>query len=357
MEFFVNPRPCLLLEAAELVYARVNNIPAEELTCDAPYAIPAEEIRRIMEQVCGGLELASEEVQFYFHGVPVVNYEQRLSCVSHVLLYFNMILELEDPEAMVQELKKQWQELERPFKITNFSGGYSFAYADTESYTNLAREIRKLPVPESYQFELIDALSSFEYHVDRLCQLLKPLCLRLQPLLEPWVAAAAPRRVQWEAFLASADAVAVLQKSCDVSNILFNQVRVTLRYFSPGGGPGYYLFDTGVICYHLGVSSLPGVSSRAKRQTLDKGDFGAIRLLSTPDRYAVFHALWKRKKTIQELSNELGVNPGTIFRMVNNMYNVGLLNVDVEAGRNYYIVNRQRLESLGQKLLRSLEQE
>lgn len=40
MELEIYKKPCLLLEAAELVCAVVNNIPAEKLTVPDTYAIP-----------------------------------------------------------------------------------------------------------------------------------------------------------------------------------------------------------------------------------------------------------------------------------------------------------------------------
>ena len=71
MEFQVHRKPCILLETVELVYSYVNQIPAEELTENAEYCIPAREVSAIRDAVCSSLDPDNEELQFYFKGVPV----------------------------------------------------------------------------------------------------------------------------------------------------------------------------------------------------------------------------------------------------------------------------------------------
>ena len=47
MQLIVSRKPCLLLEAAELVFAQFNHIPAETVVIPGEYCIPAEEVERI----------------------------------------------------------------------------------------------------------------------------------------------------------------------------------------------------------------------------------------------------------------------------------------------------------------------
>lgn len=62
--------PCWLLEAAELVYGLVNQIPVEKLAGSGPYCIPPDQVRRIQAEVCAGLNPLDEVIQFYFRESP-----------------------------------------------------------------------------------------------------------------------------------------------------------------------------------------------------------------------------------------------------------------------------------------------
>ena len=55
MELQFNRKPCLILEATELLYVFVNQLSPRMLTADGPYCIPPAEVSAIMEDVCGSL--------------------------------------------------------------------------------------------------------------------------------------------------------------------------------------------------------------------------------------------------------------------------------------------------------------
>lgn len=56
MDVVIEREPCYLLEAAELAYSLVNDIPAEKLSGTGLYCIPAEAIQRIRREACAGIE-------------------------------------------------------------------------------------------------------------------------------------------------------------------------------------------------------------------------------------------------------------------------------------------------------------
>lgn len=58
MNVTVNRKPMLLLEAAELVYAYVNRVSAEQLTGNGAYCIPAGDVQNMMNTACAGLDLS-----------------------------------------------------------------------------------------------------------------------------------------------------------------------------------------------------------------------------------------------------------------------------------------------------------
>ena len=54
MKVTIYQEPCWLLEAAELVYGLVNQIPVEKLAGSGPYCIPPDQVRRIQAEACAG---------------------------------------------------------------------------------------------------------------------------------------------------------------------------------------------------------------------------------------------------------------------------------------------------------------
>ena len=57
MKVTIHQEPCWLLEAAELVYGLVNQIPVEKLAGSGPYCIPPDQVRRIQAEACTGLDV------------------------------------------------------------------------------------------------------------------------------------------------------------------------------------------------------------------------------------------------------------------------------------------------------------
>ena len=153
MEFQVHRKPCILLETVELVYSYVHQIPAEELTANAEYCIPAREISAIRDTVCGSLDPDNEELQFYFKGVPVDGKDRHLSCLACCMIYSTMDFSCTDVDSAVNSLKRGWFLTDRPFRISGINGiSLNLTSAEGE-YTTLAWEIGRLPVPQSYQLQ------------------------------------------------------------------------------------------------------------------------------------------------------------------------------------------------------------
>lgn len=353
MEFIVNERPCLVLETAELVYALINHIPAEQLTCDMPYAIPAHEIQRMLNTVCADLDPADEELRFYFQGVHVVDMNKRLSCLACTLLYCSMCVEHYEVEDMIQALKVSWHKMTTPFKITGI-GAFSFSFDISETYTTLSREIRKLPIPQHYQMDLVEVFANFDYHADRLCQLLTPLAERLEPLLEPWVRNAAPRRAEWRVFLRQDDAEAILLRKSNVTDHIFSKVCMVMRYLSPMSAPGEYQLLSGLMTYHMGVALPPGKDAPEKSKPLEDHDYTVLRLLSNPDRIAMLNAMMFEPMNGPALMQKLKLHSGSVFRDLNNMYHAGLLIITAQDGKHAYRTNFSAIHKLTRRMLHAI---
>lgn len=360
MDFIVYDNPCLLLETLELVYAMFNDIPVEKLTADLPYCIPVDEAARIQAEVCEGLNLGDEELRFYFQGVPIkTKGEQGLACLAFNLLHCKQTYSSYEVDETVEEIKKNWRSWRAMNRYYHVSGidMYSLSFEGSERYTSLATEISRLPVPSDYQLKLVEVFSRYEDHVDRLGEILTPGAERLKPLLEPWVAQAAPRRQQWREYLSRDDAMSGIIRLCDLSDKDIRKLTLSLHYFVPTNGGGIYQSPPLDFFLHLGVGLVPGHDRSKEGQPPNDGEYTALRLLTRQECVNVFRATREKPKCIQDLSQELGMNPGTVFRYVNNMFNVGLLKPEIISGRSYYWANIPRMEKLAEQLIHYLKEE
>lgn len=357
MEFQVHQRPCVLLEAVELVYSYVNQVPAEQLTQDAAYCIPAKEISSIREAVCRPLDLENEELQFYFKGVPVDGKDQHLSCLACCMIYSTLNLGCSGVEETVRSLKNGWFLKERPFRVCGINGtSLNLTAADAGEFTTLAREIARLPVPQAYQLQLVEVFSDFTWHLDRLMTFLRPAAERLEPLLAPWVERAAPRVEEWKRYLQDPSAMQTILRKTSLKQSEIRSLEIAMRYFFPFGGPGEYQHPEAYLSLHMGVGIPPGQDAPQTADFLQDWEFTALRLMVHPDRARMLRAMTGQAMSVQELSQSLGLNPGSVFRDLSNMSNVGLLTREVISNRIYYRTDSVAVERLTKHLVRYLNQ-
>ena len=205
LEVQIYREPCWLLEAAELVYGLVNRIPAGKLTVPGQYCIPPDELRKIQEEACAGLDLEDELLRLYFRGTALEGVSGRKFCLGCALLYVSFDLAHPEPEEMTRCLKETWYKLRREqYRISGinmFSLGLE--RAKEPSFQTLAEEIGDLPVPVKLRMQILEVFSAYDVHLDRVVALLRPVAEALPALLRPWVERAAPLVKQWEEFFAA----------------------------------------------------------------------------------------------------------------------------------------------------------
>ena len=169
MKVTIYQEPCWLLEAAELVYGLVNQIPVEKLAGSGPYCIPPDQVRRIQAEACTGLDVLDELTQFYFRGVPLEGVSGRLSCLGCALLY--SFLEIDHPQVddFVRSMEADWRALcESGFHVEGIDGfSLSFEPAPAGKLLSLARELAALQVPPLYRMQLLEVFSAFDRHLER----------------------------------------------------------------------------------------------------------------------------------------------------------------------------------------------
>lgn len=357
MKIAVYDRPCLLLETLELVHAWFNDIHLDELTEDDPVCIPGQELLRIQREVCMSLDRKDPELQFYFSGIYIpCKLEKSITSIALNLLHFNQDHRCEEIDDAIRALKDDWKKIPPCFHVSGMDAA-TIRIETTEEYTSLPEEIAKLPVPPEYQLKLLDGFSRYEYHVERLGEILKPLGDKLLPLLEPWIEKAAPRRLGWANYFKEPDAMPKFQKMCDLSMSEVEAISIVLGYVTPRHGSGLYTAEP--LCLHMrmGTAFVPGVQRDRGKEPLDDGILTALRLMSRQECIDIFRVTKGRHLCIQDIAKELGMNPGTVFRNVNSMFNVGLLSLDILSGRNYYKANPDRLDYVVTRLQRYAKDE
>ena len=148
MELQFNRKPCLILEATELLYVFVNQLSPRMLTADGPYCIPPAEVSAIMEEVCGSLSPEEPTLHYYFQKYQLLE-QSGATCLARLMVFSFVNLNESDPGLSFQALCDAWDRLRQ--------GGYYFTscseyglsmYAPRDSSSvPFAHGLWKLPLP------------------------------------------------------------------------------------------------------------------------------------------------------------------------------------------------------------------
>lgn len=338
--------PCLLLEAAELVYALVNNIPSEQMTLPGEYYLPVEAVESIRRAACAGISPEDSRLQFYFRGVPIEGIAERLSCVGCCLLYSSVEVGHPGPEDMARALGAAWARHRREHYCIDGIDPFTLNIHSTEetSFSSISGEIAQLPLPAAYKLQLVEAFSAFDAHAAEVTELLRPVAEALRPLLAPWVERSAPRMEEWETFFRQNSAEEFLLKRGMVKVTDIRELQIGFRYFSPLLCPIDVDEKAGRVAIHMGIGIRPEMEVVRQKPVMDDSRYIIMRMLANPDRVEMLRLMMDRPMGVPELSKRLHLNSGSVFRDVNSMYNAQLLLFQPENGKNLYSTNLQAVK-------------
>lgn len=357
MEVVIEREPCYLLEAAELVYSWVNDIPTEKLTGPGTYCIPVPEMDAIRMRACAGLDRRDAALQYYFTSVVLEPDGHDSSCLGCCLLY-TPIRELEpNPTQMGQSLVENWHYLRSSgARVTSISGNsLNFEEEFAGGFLSLAQEMAELTAPQSYRMQLLEAFSAYDVHLNRLLSLLEPVLRRLPTLLEPWSRQAEHLVNKWHEFFSAYSAEEFFRQRSGISCESCKTATLRLRYVFPKVSQGKVWSQFGVILFHLGVNLEP-CSSQVSEIALSEQEFEALRLIGNPTRAKMLLEMMDKAMNIQELSLALGINPGSVFRDLNSLFSAKLLLLEIVNGRSYYRTNYTMVEHVTDRICKFLQQ-
>lgn len=357
MKVTIDQEPCWLLEAAELVYGLVNQLPVEKLAGSGPYCIPPDQVRRIQAEACAGLDPLDEVVQFYFRGVPLEGVSGRLSCLGCALLYSFLEIDHPQPDEFVQAMKLDWHALcKTGFHVEGIDGfSLSFEPAPGGKFLSLARELAALQVPALYRMQLLEVFTAYDQHLERVAELLRPVAAALPSCMAPWTDQIPALAGQWEAFFEGGAAQEFFLRRARIQSGAFLELKLGFRFFSPYGSPGKFSTEKRQLRFHMGVNMQPGVGDAHQAQAPEEWELTALRLMANGARVEMLHAMTERPMSGQELAQKLNLNSGSVFRDLNSLYNARLLLMESAGGRNCYRINTPVVRSILERLLGYLQ--
>lgn len=354
MNVTLRREPCMLYETVELLYAWVNGIPPEQLTLTGPYCIPKEDVARMLEAACGGVDAQSPVLRHFFARQMIEDETNQETCLAFYMVYWSMNLSIPDIPGQMAAICSAWERIRRrPFTIRAINRlALDIEELSTGQPVLLGTELRKLPVSESFFLSLLETFSDYTYHMGVLRDILLPVSRRLRPLLEPLIVTAGPLRESWEAFFRETSLEDFVTRRTEAAPEMqkpFDQACICLRYLQPRYTP--IQVDHNSFWMHLSVGVQPASQQTSTQVGLSDQELAALRLLGDKGRSDMIRALMGRPMSMQELANRLNLNPGTVFRNLNSLTNTGLTTKEVWGDRYYYRANFQLIQSIFQNVL------
>lgn len=352
MAIHLYPHPCLLLEAEELIYTYVNQLPLSEVARDGPYCIPPAEMERMMQNLCTSVDPKDETVEFYFqqYALPMCAHDAH-TCLARILIFTFADRACTSIPVSIQRLRQAWsaEEMANHRLIFDQLSPFSLARTswDQPGALPFANGLGRLPIPPGLKERLLDTFSDYLSHVDTLTQLLLPVMEALEPCLSPWVARAQPFLRRWENRLREkslaefAKDVLHFEPHCPI-----NGVEAALMYFAPSWFNTDFDEDNGILKLYIGT----GEPWDASPDNFAPWEYRALRLLGSPPRIRMLRALGKQPMSSREIAKALDMHLGTVARDISSMQEERLLNIELDGTHRRYSVNYDALRTIAQHI-------
>ncbi len=358
MKITIYRQPSILHEAVELVHAFVNQTPPEQLAVQGPCSIPAEEILRIRDLACAGLDPESEELQFFFRSFPFDDTREGRLSIARNMVYAWAETFYPDANEMADFLLRYWKKYRGSLRVKSVHlYGVCVSPDEQGAFHNLTKDVSRLPIPTTQQMQLVETMSYYEFYLQRLLTLLRPVMEKLPALLLPWVQRAVPLLQRWEQFFSDEHNFReyFLQRSA-VDSEPPQEMRLYPRCFWPHVS---YVFPSNsfqILNIHLAMGREPGLQDlREEKISLENRDYQILRQLASADRMNMLMAMMDTPMTAMEVSRKLELHPSSVFRDISGMGNSHLLVQEIKGGKSTYRTNYVLLEKLFQNILRMLE--
>lgn len=358
MELIIYQHPCWLLEAAELVHGLVNHTPAGTMVGEGLYCIPKDRFRSIQASACSGMDPEDPRVRFYFEDVPLEGLSDRGSCLGCTMLYSYLAIEHSEPQAYAQDISRRWAQRQRDgFQIDGIDEFTLDFREDGQKNLSLAEELAGLAIPEWYRMRLLEVLSAFDLHLNRLLEILSPVTQALPALLEPWTSQIPQLTEHWQRAFRENSPDSFFLSRVRLSDTRIERMELAFRFFFPVCSPGRYDNQLRSTRFHMGVYIDPAGEQPESQTIPNEVELEALRLLANPARIQMLRLMRDEPMSGHELAQALDLNSGTVSRDLNSLNNARLLLVGSSTGarfkyRTNLAVIRQILERCSDYLLK-----
>ena len=349
----VTTHPYILYETVELLRAFVNGMELKSLTREGPYCLTLEELQQIRDKVCGALDPSDKWLRHFFENHPLLDDSKTSTCLASCIAYsfFNNEMAAPDLRHQLDYVAAQWRETRRGgYQICSINR-FSIAIepAAAEEPVRLFEELRRLPISSDFCMLLYEAFSDLDFYADKLCQLISPAAASLTEALQPCEQRCTGLVQQWMDFFSDRTMLNAFLRSRTGTEIseAFEEMKIALRYFEPRLVVGSYSADERIVGMHVGIGVKPMLPPAREEVKIDlEQEFAAFKLLGDKGRRDTIRILSKGPLSMQDITNQLGINSGTVFRNINSLFQAGLLRREVHGERFYYKANLAYIQEI-----------
>ena len=204
---------------------------------------------------------------------------------------------------------------------------------------------------------LLEVLSAFDLHLDRLLEILSPMAQALPGLLEPWTSQIPQLTEHWQRAVRENSPDSFFLSRVRLSDTRIERMELAFRFFSPVCSPGRYDNQLRSTRFHMGVYIDPAGEQPESQTIPNEVELEALRLIANPARIQMLRLMRDEPMSGHELAQALDLNSGTVSRDLNSLNNARLLLVGSSTGARFkYRTNlaaiRQILERCSDYLLK-----
>lgn len=346
MNITVEDQPCILLETVELLYAFVNEIPAQDLTSDGVYCIPGWKLQQMMDVACAGLDRHQPMLRFFFQSEKLLDKPNQETCIARNLAYNTMELHSKTLEESFLLLKSVWQGIhqKRNFPVSVGTFAINWGERSESEFVPLTEDLNLLAVSEEYQKKLLEAIAGAVQYLELLQKLITPVAQKLEALLVPWQNEAQKLREELRTFFNRADIDQHLQRLWGLSGEnRYESVCVALRYLDADSKPGQFDVNNNRVNWHLGIANRLWDAEQA---SFDDWEYKALRLLGNASRMQMLKEILHTPLTTREIAQRLDLHLGSVCRDMNSLFDAKLILVVMSDGRKRYQTNRDTVDAI-----------
>ena len=235
------------------MHGLVNHTPAGAMVGEGPHCIPKDRLRSIQASACSGMDPEDPRVRFYFEDVPLEGLSDRGSCLGCTMLYSYLAIRHSEPQAYAQDISGAG---------LNASATASRSMALTSLLWTFVRTVRRTCLwlkswqawqfSEWYRMRLLEVLSAFDLHLNRLLEILSPVTQTLPALLEPWTSQIPQLTEHWQRAFRENSPDSFFLSRVRLSDTRIERMELAFRFF-PVCSPGRYDNQLRSTRFHMGV--------------------------------------------------------------------------------------------------------